>query len=277
MKAILTFFFCLILSGHLPGGVSFPAINEDTHKRAQELLDLSEKQNPENHELAIETAKKALALFRATGDQERIGTTYQNLGTYYFALNKMSEAAQCYESALQIWRQQNDPVSEAEMLIHLGYVEGRQGEWLNGFSYLTQAQNLIDNQEKPATMARIAAGMAYVFSESGLPEYGLAQYQRAKEYYRQAEDERSYNRQQMSIGHTQFLLQNYQTALTELEQALQSFESSRDSKRELDASQCHGYIAQVYFQPSNTTLRSNIYYPHSRSTRRKTNRSMPRR
>src|SRR5687768_2089042 len=119
MKATLTFFFCLILSWHLPGGVSFSAINEDTHKRAQELLDLSEKQNPDNHELAIETAKKALALFQSIGDQERIGTTYQNLGTYYFALTRMSEAAQCYESALQIWRQQNDVANEAEMLIHL--------------------------------------------------------------------------------------------------------------------------------------------------------------
>ena len=100
-------------------------------------------------------------------------------------------------------------MNEAEMLIQLGYIEGRQGEWLNGFSYLTQAQNLIDNQEKPGTMARIAAGMAYVFHESGLPEYGLTQYQRAKEYYRQAQDERNYNRQIMLIGHTQFLLNNY--------------------------------------------------------------------
>lgn len=246
MKATLAFVFCLILSWHLSGGVSFPAINEDTHKRAQELLDLSEKQNPENHELAIETAKKALALFQSTGDQGRIGTTYQNLGTYYFALNRMSEAAQCYESALQIWRQQNDVMNEAGMLIQLGYVEGRQGEWLNDFSYLTQAQNLIDNQEKPGVMARIAAGMAQVFRESGLPEYGLIQSQQAKEYYRQDQDERNYNRQIMLIGYTQFLLNNHQAALTELEDALQRFESSRDSRREIDASQCHGYIGQVY-------------------------------
>ena len=246
MKATLTFFFCLILSWHLPGGVSFPAINEDTQKRAQELLDLSEKQNPENHELAIETAKNALALFQSTGDQERIGTTNVYLGSYYYALNRWSEAAQCYESALQIWHQRNDVVNEAEMLIQLGFVESRQGEWINAFSYLTQAQNLIDNQEKPATMARIAAGMAYVFNESGLPEYGLLQYQRAKEYYAQARDERSYNRQQMSIGYTQLLLENYQIALTELEQALRLFESSTQPTRELDASQCREYIAQVY-------------------------------
>ena len=246
MKATLVFFFCLILSWHLSGGVSFPAINEDSQKRAQELLDLSEKQNPENHELAIETAKKALALFQSIGDQEGIGNTCVYLGGYYFALNRWSEATHYYESALQIWRQRNDVVNEAQMLIHLGFVESRQGEWINAFSYLTQAQNLIDNQPDPATLARIAAGMAYVFDVSGLPEYGLAQHQRAKEYYGQAKDERNYNRQQMAIGYTQFLLSNYKAALTELEQALQQFESSSDSRRELDVSQCHEYMAQVY-------------------------------
>src|SRR5215216_1738381 len=119
MKATLTFFFCLILSWHLPGGVSFPAINQDSQKRAQELLDLSEKQNPENHDLAIKTAKDALALFQSIGDQEGIGNTYMYLGTYYHALNRWSEAAQCYESALQIWRQRNNLVNEAEMLTRL--------------------------------------------------------------------------------------------------------------------------------------------------------------
>ena len=246
MKATLTFFFCLILSWHLPGGVSFPALNEGSKQRAQELLDLSFKQNPENHELAIETAKDALALFKSIGDHEGIATTYEHLGTYYFALNRMRDAAQYYESALQIWRQQNDVANEAGMLIQLGYIEGRQGEWLNGFSYLTQAQNMIDNQENPGTMARIAAGMAQVFRESGLPENGLTQSERAKEYYRQAQEERSYNRQIMLIGYTQFLLNNYQTALTEMEDALRRFESSSDSRRELDASQCHEYMAQVY-------------------------------
>ena len=246
MKAILTFFFCLILSWHLPGGVSFPAVSEDSQKRAQALLDLSDQQNPENHELAIKTAKDALALYQSIGDQEGIGNTCMHLGGYYFALNRWSEATHYYESALQIWRQRNNVLNEAEMLIHLGFVESRQGEWINAFSYLTQAQNLTDNQPDAATMARIAAGMAYVFDVSGLPEYGLSQHQRAKEYYRQAKDERQYNRQIMLIGYTQFLLNNYQTALTELEDALRRFDSTNDLRRELDASQCHGYIAQVY-------------------------------
>ncbi|HEX7331247.1 MAG TPA: CHAT domain-containing protein [Pyrinomonadaceae bacterium] len=245
MKATLTLFFCLILSWHLSGGVSFPATNEDSQKRAQELLDLSAAQNRHlEHETAIQTARKALALFESIGDQKNVAETYVHLGRYHYALNRMSEAAQYYELALQIRRQQNDVVNEAEMLIQLSFVEGRQGEWLNGFSYLTQAQNLIDNLDKPDTMARIATGMAYVFNDSGLPEYGLTQYQRAKEYYRRAEDERAYNRQTMRIGYTQLLLKNYPAALTELEEALRYFETSGDS--DVDASECREYMAQVY-------------------------------
>ena len=245
MKATLVLVFCLILSWHLPGGVSFPAINEDSQKRAQELLDLSWNQNfGLEHERAIQTAKGALALFQSIGDQKGIAETYVHLGRCHYALNKMSEAAQYNELALQIWRQRDDQLNEAEALIQLGFIEGRQGEWLNGFSYLTQAQNLIDNLDKPSTMARIATGMAYVFNDSGLPEYGLTQYRRAKEYYRQAQDERAYNRQTMRIGYTQFLLKNYPAAITELEQALRDFESSNDS--EVDASECHEYMAQVY-------------------------------
>jgi hypothetical protein len=49
----------------------------------------------------------------------------------------------------------------------------------------------------------------------------------------------------MLIGYTQFLLNNYQAALTELEDALRRFESSSDLRREIDASHCHGYIGQV--------------------------------
>ena len=97
----------------------------------------------------------------------------------------MNEAAQNYESALQIWRQRQDTANQARALIQLGYTEGRKGEWINGFSYLTQAQNLLDDQNNMAAMARIATGMGYVFNESGLPAYGLIQYQRAKEYFRQ--------------------------------------------------------------------------------------------
>lgn len=254
MKAILVFLLCLILSWHLSAGVSASAVNPDTKQRAQQLLDLSFEQNALNHDLAIQTAQEALALFQAIKDQEGIGDTYVDLGRYYFALNRLNEAAQSYELARQIWRQRQDPVKEARALIQLGYIEGRKGEWLNGFSYLMQAQNLIDDQQNTAQMAGIAAGLGYFFDESGLPEYGLIQYQRAKEYYQRAHNERSYNRQTMFVGYTYFQLERYSEALAQLQEALAKFESSSDPGSEFDIAECHEYIGQVYLAEGQYNL-----------------------
>jgi CHAT domain-containing protein/Tfp pilus assembly protein PilF len=251
MNAKFALLVCLILSWHVSIGVPAPALTEDPHQQAQALLELSDKQNLENHELALQTAQQALALFKAVNDQKGTADTYVALGSYSYALNKMSEAVQYNELALQIWRQQHDVKNEAEALIQLGFIEGRRGEWLNGFSYLTEAQNLLDDENEPGPMARIAAGMGYVFNESGLPEYGLLQYQRAKEYYRQfylnsPEPPRNYNRQIMLIGYTYFLLENYPAALTNLQQALDHFESSSDPRSPFDIVECREYIGQVH-------------------------------
>jgi len=254
MKAVLVLLLCLILSWHLSAGVSASAANPETKDTAYQLLDRSDEQNADNHVLAIQTAQQALALFQSINDQKGIGDTYLALGRYYFALNRMNEAVQSFELSLQISRQRQDPVNEARALIQLGYIEGRKGEWLNGFSYLMQAQNLIDDQQNAAQMGRIAAGLGYFFDESGLSDYGLTQYQRAKEYYRRAHDERSYNRQTMFVGYTYFQLERYSEALDQLQEALANFESSSDPRSEFDIAECHEYIGQVYLAQEQYNL-----------------------
>src|ERR1041385_2130897 len=246
MKATLVFLFFLILSWHLSAGVSAPAVKPDPKTQAQQLLDLSEKQNSKNHDLALQTAQEALGLFQSINDQEGIAESYLDLGTYYFAQNKMTEASQNFESALEIRHQRQEPDEEAKVLIQLGYVEGRKGEWVNGFSYLTQAQNLVDYQNDASAMARVAAGLGYFFNESGLPEYGLIQYQRAREYFRRVAETRGYNRQTMMIGYTYFLLENYPAAVSNLQEALEQFKSSGDANTESDSAECEEYIGQVY-------------------------------
>ena len=243
MKAVLVLVLslCLILGWHLLAGVSASAENPDVKQTADELLELSMDQD-EN--LAIQTAQKALALYQSENNQKGIGDAYYFLGRYYLALNKLNEATQNSESALQIWRQRGDRENQVRVLIQLGYIEGRKGEWVNGFSYLMEAQTL-DNQSK--TMARIASGMGFVFNESGLPESGLPQYERAREYYSQDKDgARGYNRMVMFIGYTYFLLKNYPAALSNLEEALERFKASDDKDADGDSIQCEEYIGRVY-------------------------------
>jgi len=241
--------------------VSESAANLAIKQKAVQLLKLSGDQNLENPELAIQTAREALALSQSINDQEGTGDAYLTIGQYFYALNKMKEAAQNYELSLAIWRGLKKPQNEASVLTLLGYVEGRKGEWLNGFSYLAQAQNLQDHQIGAAEMARIAAGMGFFFNESGLPENGLIQYQRARDYYQQAPNAlREYNRQVMMIGYTYFLLKNYQAALPHLQQALDYFKTAGKAIA-LDSVECEEYIAQVYLATGDYPLALKYLLP----------------
>src|SRR5215470_3709344 len=126
MKVTLVFLICLILSWHLSAAVSAPAVIPDVNTRADELLKLSEEQNATNHDLAVQTAQEALALFQSVNDQEHIADSYLALGGYYYAQNKMNEAVDNFESALQIWHERQEPEKEAIVLTQLGFVEGRK-------------------------------------------------------------------------------------------------------------------------------------------------------
>src|SRR5689334_3664301 len=243
MRIALALLVCLILSWQLPAGVSAFVDSTDTKTRADQLLKLSKKQP--THDLAILTTQQALALFQSINDQEGIGESYFALGRHYYTLNEMKQSAQNYESALQIWRELHDPGKTASALTYLGYIEGRRGEWRNGFSYLTQALLLSDDQNDLNQKARIAAGMGYFFDQIGMPEDGLIHHQRAKEYFREALETRGYNRQIMLIGSTYLLLGNYASAISNLQEALENFKAPHAENPELDIAECEEYLGQV--------------------------------
>ena len=248
MKATLSLLLCAVLTGCFVPSIRAGSEVTAPSQRAYELLKLSKTQNlRQNHPLAIKTAQDALALFQSENDVVGIATAYDHLGGYYSAQHALSESARYYDLALQIWRQRSDLVNQANILISLSFVEAKKGEFMNSISYFTEAHTLIKNQNEPYQMARIAAGMAYTFNESGLPENGLEQYQRAMEYYRQAEKWRPVNLMMIQSGYTYFLLKNYSAALTHLHQALASFESwSEPEDVKLDIAECHDYLGQVY-------------------------------
>jgi CHAT domain-containing protein len=140
-----------------------------------------------------------------------------------------------------LWRQQNDIPQQAETLIDLGYLEYKKGEWPKTIDYYTQAQGLIGEMGPPLTLARIASGLAATFIESGIPQSALTQYQRALDYYRQAEEERASQRLTMLIGHTYYLLHDDAAALANLQQALSDFKPNSP-----DAAECYEYLAQLH-------------------------------
>src|SRR5215213_9842481 len=240
MKLILNLVLFFLLFGYNSAPPS---------QRAQELLALSDKQNLTNHPLAIQSAQEALTLFTSANDPVGMANAYAALGRYHFAQNDLLDSTRYSNSALEIWRQQNNTSEQAAALTMLAYVECRKGEWLSAIDYLTQSQNLINAEAEPARMGGIESGLAYIFNESGMPDSGLTHYQQALNYYRQTPSAEDDYRMTLQIGYTYFLKQNYPAAITNIEQALAGFEPSS-----VHAAECHEYLGKIYVATGEHTL-----------------------
>jgi CHAT domain-containing protein len=207
--------------------------------QAQELLAVSEKQNLNNHSLALQTAKRALEISKTLGDEFGAASALDQIAQCYYAQSDLDEATDTYQQSLQLWREQGNLHQQLQTLNMLGFVDVEKGDWQSAISYLTQAQS-VTTENDPDLMAQSAAGLASVFIDSGLPESALIHYQRAREFYRKAALERGVNRMTMMIGHTYFLLQNTSAARENLQTALAAFDPNG-----VDAAQCNEYIAQL--------------------------------
>ncbi len=232
--------------GHGPALITLTALSSAQTdaavvQQAQDLLTLSEQQNFENHALALQTARQALALWQTTTDRAGVARTYAHIGRCYMAQGDLSAAISNYEQAQQLWQELNNAQEQAEVLIMLGLIEIRRGEWTSAVSFLNQAQSIPATSSNPAQMGQIACGLGDIFTLNGLPDNGLIQYNQALEYYRQTPDLRDDTLTTIFIGNTHYVSGAYEAALKHYRQALASV-----APASLDAAHCHEYIGRVY-------------------------------
>ncbi|HEY0546515.1 MAG TPA: CHAT domain-containing protein [Pyrinomonadaceae bacterium] len=220
-----------------------------TAGQAQALLKLSELQNTRNHALALQTAQSALTLWQTLDDKPGLARIYAQIGQCYMAQNALPESRLNYEQSLALWRELNNPPEQAEALISLGFIEHRKGEWSNAISFYTQAQGLIDERAEPQKMGEIAAGLAVAFNENGMPEIGLTQFQRALDYYRQAQNSLYATTIIMRIGVNHYLLGNYSEAIAHIQQALAQVNSDNTLVAE-----CDEYLGRIYIETGEYAL-----------------------
>lgn len=211
-----------------------------TAGQAQALLTLSEEQNPYDHARALETARKSLALWQTLDDKRGIARALTQVGQYYMAQNLLFESAQNYQLALNIWRDLNNPAEQAGVLIMLGFIEFRRGEWAACISFLTQAEGMLDERAEPRSIGQIASTLAEAFSENGMPENSLTQYDRALEYFKKTNDPHLIAVTTWGIGRTYYRLGNYPEAVARFEQVLAGLHN--DSLQ----AQCYEYLGRVY-------------------------------
>jgi CHAT domain-containing protein/tetratricopeptide (TPR) repeat protein len=237
----LVFWLCLAVGLPAQDKAEASAQADDRAGQAEALLALSERQNFENHALARETAQQALGLWESVADNQGIARACAQVAVCYLAQSDLPEATQNYERALQIWRDLNSVREQARILVMLGFIEDRKGEWANSISLLTQAQKLIEGTDEPFRMGQIASGFADIFNENGLPENALIQYQQALDYYRQTPDTYDDAITVWAIGTTYYLMGNYPEALNHLRKALADLGPNTS-----DSGLCNEYLGRVY-------------------------------
>lgn len=230
---------CLIPRGMSKAGGA-PA-DESAVRQAEELLVLSARQNRENHSLALQTAERALELWQTAGDKAGTARAYAQIAVCQLAQSNLPEAAENYQRELQLWRDLGNLREQAGVLIMLGFVEVRRGEWLQAISFFTDAQGLFKEGDEPFYSGQIASGLGYIFNETGLPDSGLIQYQRALDYFLLTEGEHDNTRSVFMLGYTHYLLGHYPEALEHFQRALASFEPGS-----VDIAQSHDYLGRVY-------------------------------
>jgi CHAT domain-containing protein/Tfp pilus assembly protein PilF len=212
--------------------------------KAEALLLLSACQN-NNLKIAdaLTTAGEALSLWQSIGDDRGIVRSHLANGDYYFAKSSLVEAAQEYQSALDLATKMSDLTLQAEALVYLGFVEHRKGIWQESFSYMRKAENLIDSEAEPYLMGRIATTYAEGFLETGLPEDGLKKYEEARTYYEKTKTPRPVALASWGIGKAQYILEQYPEALDTLQRTLAVAESNEFRSV---AAQCHDYLGRTY-------------------------------
>jgi CHAT domain-containing protein len=209
---------------------------------AEALLTLSDRQNYDNHLIALETAQKALAIWKASDDKLGIASAYTQIGQYYMALDRLAESTQNYEAALAVWRDQKNAREQAGALIALGFIEWRKADWQSSISLLTKARSFLEEKADPLKMGQISIGLAEAFNESGLPEIGLVHMQQGLDYYRQTHKPDFEAYALFGLARTYYLLGNY----VESEKQLGLVLDNELSKVSVQSAQCHELLGRIF-------------------------------
>ena len=212
-----------------------------TRGQAQALLTLSDSQNYQDHVVALQTAQQALVLWKSLDDKAGVARTHSQIGRCYLAQNLLPESTQNYQEALRLWRELSNLSEQAEALIMLGFIEFRKGEWQSSISLLTQAEGLLDEKAEPVKMGQIEAQLGEAFNERGLPELGITHFEKALDYFRQAQDLHGIRQATLGLGETYYLLGEYEEALTQFQQVLDGV----GKKAGLDAATSYEYLGRV--------------------------------
>ncbi len=219
--------------------------------KAESLLILSDCQNFRDHVQALKTAQESLALWSSIGRNRGIADAHLAIAHYQMTQHNLEECARSLDAALSIFRELNDVVQEAEVLIYFGYIEFRKAAWQSSLDYFTRAESMIDKEAEPYKMGQITIGLGDSFLESGMPEVAIRKYQESLDYFRITQNPRAMSIVKWSIGTAHYFSGQYKSALDTLQTARSEAQSSGDVTL---TAFCDDFLGRTYEAENNDSV-----------------------
>ncbi|MFN6066921.1 MAG: tetratricopeptide repeat protein, partial [Pseudanabaena sp.] len=149
--------FAVLLIGLLPMQIAmcnsgWAQVTSDRKATADGLLEFGNQQN--DRDLALQSYKSALEIYRAIKDRNGEGKSLNNLGDVYRKQARLDKAIDYYKESLAIFKQIGDRTGEGRSLNNLGLVFQMLGQYTKAIDFYQQSIALnkqIGNREQEST------------------------------------------------------------------------------------------------------------------------------
>ncbi|MEM6435708.1 MAG: CHAT domain-containing protein [Cyanobacteria bacterium P01_D01_bin.115] len=223
------------------------AARENPQKvRADELLDQGIEQfNTSQFREALQSWEAALTIYREIGDRQLEGRTLGNLGIAYRKLGDYQQAINFHQQALIITREIGDRQSEGRTLGNLGIAYRKLGDYQQAINFhqqaLTITREIGDRQFEGRTLGNL--GIAY--RKLGDYQQAINFHQQALIIAREIGDRQTEGRTLGGLGLAYQTQDQVELAIFFYKGAVNTYESIRQSNRELETTLQESYITTI--------------------------------
>ncbi len=140
-----------------------------------------------------------LAATIGNGQKEK-ANGLNKLGMNLFEADRLDEAFEAFNQALELYRQENDPAGEANALSNISLVHLRRKEWLKGRECQEQALRFFQSHGDRAREGESLARIAFTFDGEGNREAAVTYYRRAISLLQSGTDHRLEAAAALAVG-----------------------------------------------------------------------------
>jgi tetratricopeptide (TPR) repeat protein len=203
----------------------------------------------------LEFDRTGLAAARSCGDVTGEAKMLGRLGLALITLNRLDEAAECFNQALAIWRGLGNDYRLASSLRRLGLVERARGHNEAAIGLFTQALDAYRQLPEPRATALTHNDIGAALIDIDRPAEAIMHLDRARELFAGVPDPYNQARVLAGLGLAQERSGDRGAAAGTLEQALRAMRRVQSSPGEADVLRLLGDLAERGGQPREARRR----------------------